>query len=176
MNRVVIAAIVFFVLMLVGAIGTLVSTPSHFVISSSRLIPMPVAKIYPMIGDLKNWKTWSPWVNRDDTMEITYEGESDKSGARQLWTSENSGAGKILFMDLVPNNSVNYTIEFSDWNTTHVGYITLAAQPEGTLVTWNMEGDLSLKDRFFWRIFRVDQMVHKDFDEGLVLLEKSLSQ
>lgn len=115
--------------------------PQQYVITRSISIAQPPQAIWPYLGDLKNWRAWSPWKDGDPTIEITIGSQTTGVGASQTWTGD-SGDGKLVFTNSVPDQEVAFDLEFQQGAEQAQAAITLLPTKDGTEVTWTMTGEV----------------------------------
>lgn len=143
-----------------------------FKIEASRVINAPPEVVFGMVAQIKKWNEWSPWYEKDNTIQTTYSGPDSGTGAKSAWTSKKSGSGEMTFTEVEPARRVKFQLIFNDFNATNTGEITLEPTAGGTKVTWMMEGKNPFVGRFFWLLLRVEKDLKKDFNRGLELLSK----
>ncbi len=74
--------------------------PDSFAVERRITIKAPPDTVMGLIGDFRNWKSWSPWEHLDPNMQRTFSGAANGQGAVYEWTG-NSVVGRD-----VPSNSV----------------------------------------------------------------------
>ena len=57
------------------------SKPATFSVQRVTSIKAPAEKIFPLINDFQQWKSWSPYENRDPAMKRSYSGAANGKGA-----------------------------------------------------------------------------------------------
>ena len=82
------------ILLLFSAILIVISMflPSSFQMQRSIVIDADKELIFKQVNDLKNWKNWSPWGLKDETIykvEEAYSNPSNGVGASFEWDSDN---------------------------------------------------------------------------------------
>lgn len=68
--------------------------PSHYRVVRTVDIDAPPSKIYPLVAEVRAWKQWSAWNQRDPNMEIVYAGPPSGVGAQWNWKSKSEGNGE----------------------------------------------------------------------------------
>src|SRR5690242_10159044 len=77
--------------------------PPEFRVSRSTAIAAPPADVFPQVNDLHNMNEWSPWLEPDPNIKLTYEGPAAGKGASYSWEGNNQvGAGKLTIVDSHP--------------------------------------------------------------------------
>src|ERR1700730_3032198 len=60
------------VVLIAAVLGFAMTKPDSFSVQHTANIKAPPEKIFPLIIDLHNWGSWSPWEKLDPTMKRTY--------------------------------------------------------------------------------------------------------
>ena len=89
--------------------------------SAASQIAAPPAKVYPLIADPRQWKTWAIWNQRDSAMQIQYSGPESGTGAKWSWQSKTEGNGIMEFTAATPNEGIKYSLSFPDFGMTSRG-------------------------------------------------------
>ncbi|MEY3251714.1 MAG: hypothetical protein RL227_687 [Pseudomonadota bacterium] len=168
----------FAIVALIGIALTLgsLALSGDFKVTRSQLIGAPPERVYEFVVDPRRWKEWSAWNRRDPAMQITYEGAASGVGAVWAWKSATEGDGRMSFTAAEPARRLAYDLYFPGFGTTSTGEISLAAEGNGTRVTWSMAGNMGSNPMFRWIALFADRMVGKDFDEGLAQLQQVAEQ
>jgi len=65
--------IIFLLLILIiGACTYVAVQPNQYEVVRTRTIDAPAAVIYDNIIDYRNWKAWSPWLEKNPETKVTY--------------------------------------------------------------------------------------------------------
>jgi uncharacterized protein YndB with AHSA1/START domain len=163
LKRVILAIVAVIAVLLV--VGLLL--PSGFKVQRSLQIAAPPAKVYPLLAEPRQWKTWAIWNQRDPAMQIQYSGPESGTGATWSWQSKTEGNGIMEFTAATPNEGIKYSLSFPDFGMTSRGEMRLRPEGSGTRVTWTNEGDMGTNpvNRYFGLV--MDSMVGPDFEAGL---------
>ena len=167
----VIAAVLCAVLLLV------VSTrPSHLHVEHSRVIAAPPSVVFPLIDDFHAWQSWSPWEKLDPNMKREITGAPHGKGALYSWSgNDDVGSGTMEITESTAPQQVHILLEFKQpWAATNTTTFTLAPTPSpagGTRVTWAMDGENSFGAKAMGLVMDMDQMIGKDFENGLTNLQ-----
>jgi hypothetical protein len=146
--------------------------PDHFRIERSTRVPAPAGKAFALINDFHHWPQWSPWENKDPSMKKTLSGTAAGTGAIYEWEGNNQvGQGRMEITDSTPDSRVLIKLDFykpfEAHNTTE---FTIAADGEGSRVTWAMYGPQPFMARLMGIFFSMEKMVGPDFEAGLAKL------
>jgi uncharacterized protein YndB with AHSA1/START domain len=142
-----------------------------FTVTRTATINAPADKVYALIADPREWKKWSAWNQRDPAMEITYSGPPSGAGAKWAWKSKSQGDGEMTFTKAEIGRSLDYSLYFPDFKTTSSGGFVFTPEGNATKVAWTMNGDMGSNPLFRWFALNADNMVGKDFSEGLANLK-----
>lgn len=167
--------IVVVLLALVLVVGGLLLS-SKFSVSRTQAVKAPPDKVYALVASPRAWKQWSVWNRRDPAMTITYSGPESGAGSVWEWKSASEGDGRMSFTAAEPPARVAYDLYFPDFGTTSTGELRFKPVPDGTEVTWTMNGDMGKNPLFRWFALFADGMVGKDFADGLANLKTVAEQ
>jgi uncharacterized protein YndB with AHSA1/START domain len=162
------------VLMIVGGIVVVVvgiasTKPDIFRVQRSLAIKAPAEKIFPLINDYSNWRSWSPYEDRDPNLKRTYEGPKAGKGAIYAWEgNKNVGTGRMEIIEARPPNKIVIKLDFlKPFEAHNTAEFTLEPQGEATTVTWAMHGPTPLLGKVMHLFMDMDKMVGTDFATGL---------
>ncbi len=128
--------------------------------------------IYAQFGDLKAWKNWSAWHERDPAMKLSFSEKTTGVGAWSAWESKSEGNGKMTFTAVEPAKKVVYTLEFPDMNMVSNGTMELQPGSGGVRTVWVTDGDLGMNPMSRWFGLFLDGMIGPDFEKGLAKLKR----
>lgn len=148
--------------------------PDTFRVERALVINAPAEKIFPLINDLHQWATWSPWENLDPELRREYSGNARGEGASYAWAGNNKvGAGRMTITASLPPARIamdlHFIKPFEAHNTTE---FVLTPTAGGTQVSWRMEGPNPFMAKVMQVFFSADLMVGKDFETGLANLKQ----
>ncbi len=149
--------------------------PSEYSVKETITLNQTNAVVITHIQDLKAWRQWSPWFERDPEMELEYSDPSVGRGASVIWKSKSEGDGKQTITDVVENEFVKMKLEFYKPFTgeAYAFFRVKSVEESKTELTWLMESsNKGLVDKFFYFAFGVKSMIQKDFNKGLNNLKK----
>ena len=165
------------VVLVLGFVLVGFALPSQYSVERQLVINAPPERIYPLVAAPKRWMQWSIWTHRDPTMHIEYFGPESGVGAGWRWDSKTEGRGEMTFVTADPARGLSYKLYFPDYNSTSTGDFLLAAEGNGTRVTWTNHGDVGHNPLMHYMAVAMDRLVGPDFEAGLmnlkVLAEKS---
>ncbi|GAA4453546.1 SRPBCC family protein [Rurimicrobium arvi] len=141
---------------------------AHIVRTRTWKASQPV--VFDQVVRFKNWPHWSPWVEIEPGVKLTYEGVDGQPGSSYTWVGDETGSGKMTNI-AVTIEKMKYELEFiKPWHGRSSGSISVEAQQTGEVkVTWEMEMIATFP--FNALNFMFDHSVGKDLERGLELLE-----
>lgn len=159
--------------LLAAAIGILLvlalMQPDSFTVQRSIEIKAAPDKIFPLVNDFAQWKTWSPWENKDPAMKRSMSPNTAGKGATYAWEGNKEvGQGKMEIVESTPPAKVGIKLDFLVPFEAH-NQATFAFEPKGadTRVTWTMQGPMPFVSKLFSVFMSMDRMIGKDFEAGL---------
>jgi uncharacterized protein YndB with AHSA1/START domain len=160
------------VVLVVALVAIAYALPSRYHVTRSIDIDAPPSKIYPLVAEVRAWKQWSAWNQRDPNMVIVYEGPPAGAGARWTWKSASEGNGEMTLTGAEPDRRIDYALAFPDYDSKATGAIVIEpTSPTSTRVTWTNDGDLGNNPMMRWMGLVMDRMVGNDFAIGLANLK-----
>lgn len=145
--------------------------PRQYQVRRSVVINARPDTVLAQVADLRAWKNWSAWHERDPRMKLAYSTQPTGVGAWASWESKTEGNGKMTVTGLAPA-AVRYHLEFPDNGFQSDGGMDLTAEGAGTRVTWFDGGDLGMNPLNRWFGLFLDKLIGQDFARGLANLKK----
>lgn len=147
--------------------------PSKMRVEQSVVINASIEKVFPEVGDLKNWDKWTTWAESDRDAIYTYSETSTGKNAFMKWDGKIIGKGELTFTDYTENQNFAYTLYFPDFSSTSTGGMTLSSEGNGTKVTWKDENDFGYNIMMrYLAVFFMKDAIEQDFAKGLANLKK----
>ncbi len=146
--------------------------PRTYRVERSTVINASPAVVFAQFGDLRAWKNWGAWQERDPGMKMTFSEKTTGVGAWSAWESKSEGNGKMTFTAVEPAKSVTYRLEFPDMGMGSEGSMALQPADKGVKVIWVDAGDLGMNPMGRWFGLFVDRMIGPDFEKGLSNLKR----
>jgi uncharacterized protein YndB with AHSA1/START domain len=153
------------------AVGVGYFLPSAFEVKRTIEIAAAPARIYDLVADPRIWAKWSAWNKRDPAMEMNFSGPPFGQGARWAWKSKSEGSGTMEFVRVRPNESIEYTLSFPEYNMKSGGFFRFEPAGKGTRVTWTNAGDVGSNPLKHYLAAGMDRLVGPDFEQGLAGLK-----
>lgn len=166
--------ILLFLVVVIGIILIVAAfQPSTFHVERSITIAAPVADVFPQVNDLRKVAAWSPWMQLDPAIKVTYEGPASGVGASSAWSGNSEvGEGRQTIVESRPNELVKTRLDFEKpMKSTCFADFALKAQNGQTVVTWSMYGDSSYLAKVFCLFMNQDKMIGEPFEKGLANLK-----
>ncbi len=149
--------------------------PKEMKAERSRVIDATPEQIFAAINDFNTWDKWSPWKEKDPTMQMTPGEQMQGPGASYSWTSEDQGNGKQRIVSAEPPRALQTSIAFEGMGEAN-GNWTLTPTEAGTQVSWGFQSDIPYPWNALVYFQGGEAAVGKDFDRGLELLEKYVKE
>lgn len=150
--------------------------PSEFKVERSVVIQAPAERVYAHVADLRKWKEWGVWFERDPQMSVVYSGPESEVGMTSSWQSEQEGSGEMKIIALTPNQNVTYSLYFPDFDMGSTGELQLTENDMSTTVTWVDYGDVGANPINHYFALMMDSMIGPDFEKGLANLKNRVEQ
>jgi hypothetical protein len=147
--------------------------PDIFRIQRSTTIKASPDKIFPLINEFRNWRSWSPYEHKDLAMKRTFSGAPNGKGAVYEWEGNSDvGAGRIEITDTAPPSKVMINLDMLKPFEAH-NKVEFTLEPRGdtTTVTWAMAGSTPYLAKIMHVFMNVDRMVGGDFEAGLASMK-----
>jgi uncharacterized protein YndB with AHSA1/START domain len=147
--------------------------PSTLRVQRSVSIKASAETIYPLINDFRQWRSWSPYENKDPAMKRTYSGAERGKGAVYAWDGDkNVGSGRMEILEASAPQKIVIKLDFfTPFEGHNTAEFTMLPQGDGTHVTWLMHGPARFLTRLIQVFMNLDHMIGKDFEAGLANLK-----
>ena len=142
--------------------------PRDVSVARSIEIEAPPEAVFPYVNSLKAAQEWSPWLERDPNVALTYSDTEDGVGAAMEWASEEPtvGNGSQEIIASTENESVTTALDFGDMGQAQAKFL-LAADGGKTTVTWTLDTDMGSGPMGRWMGLFMDGWVGADYEAGL---------
>lgn len=143
--------------------------PAEYTVSRSETVPRPPEAVFAMVNNFHEWEKWSPWAKLDPQMTTTYSGPESGVGASYAWQGNSDvGSGKMTITESNPYEKVGIRLEFIDpFASVAQTDFRFEPVPNGTKVTWMMEGHNGFIEKAFTLFMDMDALIGADFEKGL---------
>lgn len=164
------------VVVLVVIAGILIyaaTKPDTFRVQRTVSIKAPPDKIFPLINDFKAWTAWSPYEKKDPAMKRSYGAVTAGKGATYGWEGDsNVGQGSMEIVEASSPNKVVIKLDFlKPFEAHNTGEFILEPKGDTTSVTWAIYGPSPYMSKVIGTFINLDNMIGKDFEQGLADLK-----
>ena len=137
-------------------------------------IRAPADKIFPMVNDFHQWRSWSPYENKDPALKRTYSGTESGKGAVYTWDGNNNvGSGRMEILEVSMPSKITIKLDFfKPFEGHNTAEFTMLQQGDVTNLTWTMHGPAVFMSKVMQVFMNLDHMIGKDFEVGLANLKK----
>lgn len=149
--------------------------PSSYKVTRSVTVHAPVEYAFNLVGDFKNWDSWSPWRASDPEARYTYSEKTSGAGAVMSWDGEKVGKGQLTITQYKANELIRYELKMKDMNMTSQGTISFEKNGDDVNILWLNEGKFPWPHgRWFGFVMagKLDKMVGDDFEKGLAKIKE----
>ncbi|MEM0946170.1 MAG: SRPBCC family protein [Pseudomonadota bacterium] len=142
--------------------------PREVVVSRSVDIEAPASTIFPHVNSLKATEAWSPWLERDPGVQLTYTGPDAGVGATLSWQSDDPqvGVGSQEIIASTENAQVDTALDFGDMGIATARFL-LEEAGGVTTVSWDLTTDMGAGPVGRWMGLMMDGWVGGDYEQGL---------
>lgn len=147
--------------------------PDTFHVERSLTIDAPAERAFTQVNDFRAWRAWSPYEKLDPEMMRLFGGPATGEGASYTWAGNRQiGEGRMTIEQSVPPSRIDIRLEFIEpFESTNHATFTFAPTPEGTKVTWAMDGNNHFVGKAMHLFMDFDAMIAAQFDSGLQRLK-----
>ena len=148
--------------------------PNTLRVQRATSIKAPADRIFPLINDFHQWRTWSPYENKDPAMKRTYEGAESGKGAVYAWDgNSNVGSGRMEILEASVPSKITIKLDFFKPIEGHnTAEFTMLPQGDVTNLIWTMVGPAVFMSKLMQVFINLDHMIGKDFEAGLANLKQ----
>jgi len=171
----IIAVIAVVLALAIAAVLILAATkPDVFKVQREIDIKAPPQEIFPLINDFHRWRSWSPYENKDPSMQRHFSGAASGMGAVYGWEGDkNVGSGRMEIIDVAAPTRIVIKLDFmTPFEAHNTAEFTMLPQGDTTHVTWLMQGPTPFFGKIMHVFINIDNMVGKDFAIGLANLKR----
>jgi len=153
-------------------VGIAFLLPREVSVARSIEINAPAADIFPHFNNLKATEAWSPWLDRDPNVQVTYNNVAEGAGASMVWMSDHPqvGNGSQEIVESVENTRVVTDLDFGPQGTARATF-ELSEVGGVTNMTWGFVTDTGMNPMARWFGLMMDGFVGADYEQGLANLK-----
>lgn len=163
---------------IVVVLGLAMMQPDSYAVERSKTFDASPEAVWAQVSDFGNFSKWSPWHKHDPKMETQLSGKPGEVGHKYSWQcNDDAGSGSMTMIAIQPGQRIDIDLlfvePFEDKATT--AYV-LSKEGEGkTKLTWSMRGNNNFMGKIICVFMSFEEMIGKDYDEGLTNLQKVLA-
>ncbi len=152
--------------------------PDTFQVKRAIKINVQSERIFALINDLRSFRTWSPWEEKDPSMSARHSGEAVGVGSIFEWEGDKKvGKGRMEIIESTPNSMIKIKLDFlKPFEAHNTVEFQLEAEENTTNVSWVMYGPNPFMSKLMSVFVSMDKMVGPDFEYGLARLKKAAEQ
>ena len=157
-----------------GVLVLALRKPDTLRVQRSASIKAAPEKIFPLIADFHQWRTWSPYEERDPELARSFSGAASGKGAVYAWNGNRQvGSGRMEILDAPAPDKVVIKLDFlKPFEAHNTAEFTFVPQGDTTNVTWLMHGPAPFMSKVMQVFMNMDHMIGKDFATGLANLKR----
>ncbi|MEO0917942.1 MAG: SRPBCC family protein [Pseudomonadota bacterium] len=146
--------------------------PRDVTVARSIEINAAPEAVFPHVNSLKATEGWSPWLERDPNVQLTYNETESGVGSAMEWASDEPtvGKGKQEIIESIENESVTTALDFGEMGLAQAKF-TLDGAGDATTVTWSLDTDMGAGPVGRWMGLMMDSWVGGDYEQGLTNLK-----
>ncbi len=155
-----------------------VFAPVDYTVARETTINKTPEEVFAYVKLLRNQNEWGPWFKKEPTMQQEFRGADGQPGFTVAWKGQNAetGEGEQEIKNVVEGKRIDTELRFKQpFESKANTYITTEPAGEGqTKVTWGMTGSMPRPMNILLLLMSMDQMIGKDYEEGLATLKSKL--
>ncbi len=159
--------------LIVLLVVVILTRPGTFHVERSITMAAPPDSAFAQVNDFRAWGAWSPWEKLDPQMKKTFEGPPTGVGAKYAWSGNDQvGEGRMTIEKSEKPSNVGIKLEFlKPFDSTSTTTFTFAPTPQGSKVTWAMDGENNFMAKAASLFMDMDKMIGADFERGLAAMK-----
>lgn len=164
-------AIIFLLAVLVYGAGYLLPGRTHT--EGATYIDVAPEIVYGLMSDLRQFKQWAPWHDRDPAARYRV-GQPDRGlGATLHWHSEDAvvGDGQLVILDAQPDNKLRMLMEYASGDRLVLAW-RFEPLEEGTHIVWTLDIEHGENPFSRYRGLLVKRRLTAAFEPGLDRLRR----
>jgi hypothetical protein len=130
-------------------------------------------KVWDNVSTLHGLHSWSPWIEADPSVKITYEGQDGTVGAAYKWEG-NSDVGmgvQTIAKAEKPNSFATHIHFIKPFDGEADSYINLSDAGSSTKVTWSLDGKYTYPMNTMQLFLDMDKTIGDKYNAGLSKLK-----
>jgi carbon monoxide dehydrogenase subunit G len=157
-----------------GVLILAATKPEVFRVQRSIAVKAPPDGIFALINDFHQWRSWSPYEDKDPNLQRSYSGAENGKGAVYAWEgNKNVGSGRMEILDASAPAKIVIKLDFfTPFEGHNTAEFTMLPQGDATHVTWLMHGPAPFMNKVMQVFMNLDKMIGRDFEVGLANLKR----
>lgn len=144
--------------------------PKEMTVERQLLIDSAPDSVLKQIVLFRHWEKWSPWIEKDPSIQLDYFGTVGQVGSGYRWVGSNkdSGKGSMTCTKLVGDTVMTYCVAMTEpWACESGGWFKVRAVGDQTVVFWHMQQPSPFPKNILMMMMGFEEMMAADFDKGL---------
>ena len=153
------------------------TSPTEYAVEREITINKSKEEVFAYLKLLKNQNEWGPWYKKDPTMKQEFRGTDGQPGFVSSWKGNSeTGEGEQEIKKITEGERIDTELRFKQpWESKADSYITTESTGQNqTKVRWGMKGETPRPWNVLLLFMNMDQMVGKEFQEGLANLKTKM--
>ncbi len=147
--------------------------PKTYTVSRSTVINASDSVVYKNIADFNEFYKWNPWAKMEPTAKTKVSGPVAEANHLYEWEGKETGTGYMKVKSVDPNKMVDIELKFiKPFESLADTRFDIAPEGTGNKVTWTMSGENNLMSKWMCVFMSMDDMIGKDFENGLKSLKE----
>ena len=149
--------------------------PREVTVTRSTTINAAPPAVFAQVNALQAGENWSPWLDRDPDVQLTYSGPNSGVGNKLQWASDHPqvGNGTQEITASTENERVETALDFGDMGK-GAAWFALEPSGDGTEITWGLKADMGMNPIGRYMGLMMDKWVGADYEKGLSNLKTLL--
>ena len=166
------------VVVVAGILIHAATKPDSFRVQRATSIKAPPDKVFALINDFKAWPLWSPYEKKDPAMTRSYGAVTAGKGATYAWQGDkNVGQGSMEILEASPPRKILIKLDFlKPFEAHNTAEFVLEPNGDTTSVTWAIHGPSPYMSKVMSTFINLDNMIGKDFEQGLANLKAAVEK
>lgn len=147
--------------------------PDKIAVQRSTDIAATPDKVFPIVGDLKRGRDYSPWAEIDPNAQYEFSGAEIGVGQKMSWRSTHPdiGIGSMTVTEYQPDRRMAAALDLGEMGQ-GTTYFDLTPEGNDTRVTWGFSAALQNPlERWMCALLDFDAVIGKDYEKGLAKLK-----
>jgi uncharacterized protein YndB with AHSA1/START domain len=166
------------VVIVAGILIYAATKPDTFRVQRTVSIKASPEKIFALINDFKAWPLWSPYEKKDPAMKRSYGAVTAGKGATYAWEGDkNVGQGRMEVLEVAAPRKIVIKLDFlKPFEAHNTAEFLLEPKGDATSVTWAIYGPSPFMSKVIGTFMNLDNMIGKDFEQGLASLKAAIER